>query len=184
MTKKSKSPPSAPRSPIQRLRSLFPTWKNLLIVASIPLAIWVGYSGYHSYELSQEEARVMGLKRDMQELQSKLNEQVPGWEYFEGCEGRGAVFEQSVPNYCMITLKNTLSITVFESHHKKISSTLLSTNAQFVSEETLESYTTMKFQNISDPNATCFLSSRIDTRAAINIYCSTDVQQFYFKRYD
>lgn len=154
-----------------------PGLRPVLIILPILIAVAVFFRYY--VEPRQEAAHFAQLKQDVLALQQEFNKVDPGWEYSEGCVGKGGVYEQNTPYYCSIDIsrKNTtppseLSLYVDILAKQKFTSTSSSKNL-------------FEIKSKEFKNCNCTLQSSQSTgNSYYDFSCSAPAREFYFKRTD
>ncbi|MFZ1812375.1 MAG: hypothetical protein WAU02_02495 [Candidatus Saccharimonadales bacterium] len=79
--------------------------KRIIVVLVGVFVIYAaGYTIMQQLALRQEADGFAKLKQDFLALQTEFNKIDPGWEYSEGCRGKGGVYNDNQPSSCSLVL--------------------------------------------------------------------------------
>lgn len=164
-----------------------PRLRQLLIALVVSVLLLVAYL-FKDYNpsLQQEADGFTKLKQDFIALHQEFNKIDNGWEYNEGCVGRGGVYESDTPHSCGIDL------ILLDDEHTDTSKMIKKyTSALDYSKRfsySKKSETILEVRSMSFPNAQCSMqagtSSQKGNMRYITVGCSATAHYFHFPRTD
>ena len=160
-------------------------WLIIALAISVLALVLYIFKDY-SPSLQQEADGFTKLKLDFLALQKEFNRIDKGWEYKEGCVGRGGVYESDIPHSCgfdLILMEYTYSdISLLAKNYTSV----LDTSNKFSYKKKTE--TLFRVSSFSFPNAQCSMqigsTPKNGGKSYLTLGCSATAHYFHFPRTD
>jgi len=171
----------------------------ILFFALITSIVYVVFDGYS--KASEERTKFASLQSSIKSLQNKLNQEVPGWIYDEGCRGKGGVYNRDEPLSCTISIVNesdepSLIRENFDTYEDYVedyfvNSVLQSTFAWSSSNTSdTRTYRATGYSLNNDDKVQCMLrefysdDNPLSIEGGVIYSCNRPSSEFYYPRYD
>ena len=164
--------------------------KRIIVVLVGILVIYAaGYTIMQQLALRQEADGFAKLKQDFLALQTEFNKIDPGWQYSEGCRGKGGVYERNKASDCSMSIYNPMvsNTNKIELYLKVINNT----KYFIVGSDKVDTRPSYKIQAKAFPSSNCTITysdsisvgDQISSRF-LSFGCISSAHQFYFPRTD